>query len=292
MNHFFKSSRQKRKVLVVDDEMVNRELLQAILSMNYDVSTATCGTEALEMLSAAEEPYSLILLDILMPQMNGFQVIEACKADESLKRIPIIVMTSEKSAEVRSIRMGADDFIAKPYRMPEVIIARCERIIELSEEKALIRSIEREPITGLYIKVFFDAYVRRLQGSIRGKMDAAVMRLDGLDSANLPEQEKNAIMKNVVDHFKDSLLGKKGMACRMDDNSFRSYFRHTEEFDAIIAQIYADIPELQANGIRLRVGLCSKVDNTESSDLWFERAEKACESLKNQPDKLTATYTE
>jgi len=162
MNHFLQYGRLKRRVLAVDDENINRELLQAILSMNYDVTSVTNGKEAMEALYAAEEPYSLILLDLLMPQMSGFQVIEACKADEKLREIPIIVMTSEKSAEVRSIRMGASDFITKPYRMPEVILARCERIIELSEEKRLIRSIEKDKATGLYIKALFDAYIKRL----------------------------------------------------------------------------------------------------------------------------------
>ena len=107
MNHFLKFSRMKRRVLAVDDEMINRELLKAILAMNYEVTFATNGKEAMEQLYAAEEPFSLILLDLLMPQMSGFQVIEACKKDDKLREIPIIVMTSEKSAEVRSIRMGA-----------------------------------------------------------------------------------------------------------------------------------------------------------------------------------------
>ena len=163
MNSFFKSRRKKRRVLMVDDEQINRELLEAILSFNYDVDSAENGAEAMEMLRSAEQPYSLLLLDLLMPKKSGFQVIEECKADEELSKIPIIVLTTEKSAEVRSIRLGADDFITKPYRMPEVILARCERIIELSEERALIREIEKDKRTELYKKDFFFAYLRRMR---------------------------------------------------------------------------------------------------------------------------------
>ena len=82
MNSFIKSSRQKRRVLVVDDELVNRELLDAILSLNYEVTGVPNGSEAMKALYSAPEPYSLILLDLLMPQMSGFQVLEACKSDE------------------------------------------------------------------------------------------------------------------------------------------------------------------------------------------------------------------
>ena len=98
MNSFIQSSRKLRKVLVVDDEPINRELLQAILALNYDVDAAENGSIAMEKLRTVEEPYSLILLDLLMPQKSGFQVLEECKSDETLKKIPIIVMTSEKSA--------------------------------------------------------------------------------------------------------------------------------------------------------------------------------------------------
>ena len=81
------------------------------------------------MLTEQSYGFSLILLDLIMPVMDGFTFLEKRKEDEALRRIPVIVMTSEKSAEVKSIRLGASDFITKPFEMPEVIIARCERIV-------------------------------------------------------------------------------------------------------------------------------------------------------------------
>lgn len=140
MKKFMTAGGMKRRVLIVDDEMINRELLGAMLSQSYEISFAADGQEAMDALMQPDTDYSLILLDLMMPVMNGFEVIERCRADEALRQIPIIVMTSEKSAEVRSIRMGAADFITKPYDMPEVILARCERIIELSEGESIIRS--------------------------------------------------------------------------------------------------------------------------------------------------------
>ncbi len=70
--------------------------------------------------------------------MSGEELLGKIKADEILSGIPVIVMTSEKPAEVSSIKHGADDFITKPYDSPEVIKARCERIIQLYEDKSII----------------------------------------------------------------------------------------------------------------------------------------------------------
>ena len=278
MNQYLQANRHKRKVLVVDDELVNRELLTAILSMNYNVDCASNGKEALDILRTAQDKYSLILLDLLMPLVSGFEVIEACKADAKLKEIPIIVMTSEKSAEVRSIRMGADDFIAKPYRMPEVIIARCERIIELNEEKALIRSIEKDPLTGLYIKLFFDAYISRRFSNMRGYMDALMIRLEGAE----PGDE---VLKMIAKMIDDAQMNSKGIACRADNNIFCVYCRHRENYEELFDQMQRELPD----GIRLKVGVCVKVDKTAPAESWFEKAGSACGSVA---DGKTVCYAE
>ena len=81
----------KRRVLIVDDEWINCELLGAMLSQNYDIDFASNGEEAMAALAKAD--YSLILLDLLMPVMDGFEVIKRCRADKRLRHIPIIVST-------------------------------------------------------------------------------------------------------------------------------------------------------------------------------------------------------
>ena len=271
MNQFLKASRKKRRVLAVDDELINRELIEAILSLNYDVTGASNGKEAMELLYKSEEPYSLILLDLLMPQMSGFQVLEACKADERLRNIPIIVMTSEKSAEVRSIRMGADDFISKPYRMPEVILARCERIIQLSEEKKLIRSIEKDEETGLYIKLFFDAYIRRALPGLKRKMDAVVLSAEGAHSA------KKAY-RHIASLIREDLAGERGIACRCEDDLFCAFVPHHESYDEIIASIQDDISENVDPKILIKAGIVRCVDTAEPIDEWFKKAKNVIDT--------------
>ena len=277
MNRFLQSTRRKRNVLVVDDEMVNRELLQAILSFDYNVTCATNGREAMERLRAMKEPYSLILLDLLMPKMSGFQVIEACKSDERLRDIPIIVMTSEKTAEVRSIRMGASDFISKPYRMPEVILARCGRIVEQSEERQMIRSIEKDRTTGLYIKVFFDAYISKLLPGLKTAMDAIVLK---------PENADEAAFKETARLFNDIVINDDGIACYLDDETFLAFCRHQEDYDDLFDHM---VQELSDNSVRLRVGVCRNVDLKKPPESWFAEAEAALD-YSESPDRCFVVY--
>ena len=103
----------RRSVLVVDDEAVNREMLGEILVQDYNVIYAENGTDALAKIQNLRTKLSLILLDLLMPEIDGYAVIEKVRKDAELVKIPIIVLTSEKSAEVKSLQMGAADFLTK-----------------------------------------------------------------------------------------------------------------------------------------------------------------------------------
>ena len=92
----------QRKVLVVDDELVNRQILGNIVSCDYTVLYAEDGEQALELIRQNEKTLSLILLDLLMPRLDGYGLLEILQADPELKRIPVIVLTSERDAEVKA----------------------------------------------------------------------------------------------------------------------------------------------------------------------------------------------
>lgn len=105
------------RVLVVDDIPVNVRLLEAKLSAEYyDVITATSGAEALELIKS--EPPDIVLLDIMMPEMDGFEVCRRIKADPATALLPVIMVTAlnEQSDRVTGLEAGADDFLTKPVR--------------------------------------------------------------------------------------------------------------------------------------------------------------------------------
>ena len=113
----------KRKILVVDDAPLFRELGELFLSRSGSVSTASCGAEALEAMW--REPPDLLVTDLHMPGMEGDTLCRQLKADPNLGHIPVIVLTAGKSADERerAVRAGADDVIAKPIRRISLIQA-------------------------------------------------------------------------------------------------------------------------------------------------------------------------
>ncbi|MBQ8171938.1 MAG: response regulator [Oscillospiraceae bacterium] len=121
---------QKSSVLVVDDNRMNLLVAQKILADDYSVSIVTSGKAALEFLQYNN--VDLILLDLRMPEMDGFQFMEHIKDQERLKSIPIICLTAddETESEVKCFELGAVDFIAKPF-IAEVMRHRISRTLEL-----------------------------------------------------------------------------------------------------------------------------------------------------------------
>ena len=103
-------------LLVVDDNEMNRDLLSRRLErQGYRVTVAIDGRQALEFLN--REPFNLVLLDIMLPEMNGYQVLEHLKADDSLRHIPVIITTAldEADGKQKCMELGAHDYLTKPF---------------------------------------------------------------------------------------------------------------------------------------------------------------------------------
>ena len=127
------------RILVVDDEPLNREmLLRRLAKMGFTTKGASNGQVALEVM--AHEPFDLVLLDIMMPVMDGYETLDRLKADRRLKHIPVVMLTAldEVASTVRCIEAGAEDYVPKPFN-PVILRAR----IGASLEKKRLRDQER-----------------------------------------------------------------------------------------------------------------------------------------------------
>jgi len=127
-------------VLAVDDQPANLRLLEAVLTpRGYDVRTATSGTDALETLATGD--VDLVLLDIVMPGMDGYQVCRAIRADKRLGFLPVVMITASGDQErVRALEAGADDFVAKPFDKAELLA----RVASLARVKRYHDTVRRQ----------------------------------------------------------------------------------------------------------------------------------------------------
>lgn len=97
----------RRRILIADDEYINRELLENILSDEYDILKAEDGEMAYEVIKQNRKTLSLILLDLIMPKLTGLDLLALISEDPYLKGIPVIVLTSDQDSEVVSLKKGA-----------------------------------------------------------------------------------------------------------------------------------------------------------------------------------------
>ena len=145
-----------KKILLVDDSSVNRQILTKILGANYLTLEADNGETALAVLKKYGDAISVVLLDILMPVMDGYEVLKQMRNDPALSKIPVIVASGQDSedAEIKALSLGAYDYILKPYK-PEIIRHRIANTIYLRETAAFVNSVQNDPLTGLYAKEYF-----------------------------------------------------------------------------------------------------------------------------------------
>jgi len=126
---------EKKKILVVDDDEVHILVAENILKNEYEVFTAKSGKEALDHLLHGLVP-DLLLLDILMPDMDGWETFNRIKALSYLKDVPIVFLTSvsKTTEEKRAFEIGADGYITKPYDKKE-LLDRIKKIIEKKDRE-------------------------------------------------------------------------------------------------------------------------------------------------------------
>jgi sigma-B regulation protein RsbU (phosphoserine phosphatase) len=219
-------------ILVVDDNEVNRDLLQRrLMKGGHVVGLAEHGRQALEMLAAT--PFDLVMLDIMMPEMNGYEVLARLKADERLQHIPVIMITAVDDIEsvVRCIELGAEDHLPKPFN-PVLLRARVNASLSKKRlhdrEQLYTESLARELEIGRRIQQGF--LPETLPQVVGWEIDARFRPArqvagDFYDSFVLPSGHVAVIVADVCD---------KGVGAALFMALFRSLLR------ALAEQWFAD----------------------------------------------------
>lgn len=134
-----------KKILIADDAELNREVLKTIFEEQFEVLEAEDGKQAWDIICQQPKDISLVLLDLMMPEMTGLQVMEKMRLGEITDRIPVIMITGEATTEsdVKAYELGASDIIYKPFSR-RVVMRRALNIIELYEQRADIEKTLEE----------------------------------------------------------------------------------------------------------------------------------------------------
>jgi diguanylate cyclase (GGDEF)-like protein len=152
---------ERPRLLVVDDQRVNIQALHQVFQADHKVSMATSGEQALA-LCLSQRP-DLVLLDVVMPGMDGFEVCARLKADDATKDIPVIFVTAynDEEAETHGLDVGAVDFISKPVN-PRIVRARVKTHLTMKRQSDLLRGmVYIDGLTGVCNRRYFDEHLKR-----------------------------------------------------------------------------------------------------------------------------------
>lgn len=149
-------------ILIIDDEVTNIAVLNELLQPHYNVLFAKDGKTGIKIASSTSRP-DLILLDIIMPDMDGYQVIKLLKSDEYTSKIPVIFITAKglEEDEAKGFELGAVDYITKPFK-PVVVKARIKSHLELKRHREFVewmlkeRTKELQQMEKEYINLFYN----------------------------------------------------------------------------------------------------------------------------------------
>ena len=285
----------RKTVLIAEDVEINRMLLGTILEEEYDVRYASDGAETLKILREEKDRISLLLLDLMMPEVDGIEVLRTMKSDPALRNIPVIVLTGDQEAEVECLHLGAMDFIPKPYPGAEIIKARVSKCIELSETRDLIQSTERDTLTKLFNIDYFVRYVERFDRYFAEMpMDAIVININHFQTINerFGKQYGDDVLRRLADKIRATARETGGVCCRQGADVFLLYCPHREEYDSLLESLSIGIggESSGADHIRLRMGVYANADRQLDPERRFDRANKAADSVRGSHIRSVGFY--
>jgi diguanylate cyclase (GGDEF)-like protein len=272
------STHGKPRLLVVDDQPINIQVMYRCFAGDYQVFMATSGEQALNICKS--NPPDLILLDVVMPGLDGFEVCKQLKADASTWHIPVIFVTAhtDPTQETHGLNLGAVDFIAKPIN-PDVVRARVKTHLTLKFQSDLLRKLVfLDGLTGVFNRRYFDQQIStEWARAARNNKPLSLILLDvdffKLYNDRYGHQAGDDALRLVAHTLKSSLRRPADLVARYGGEEFACVLPETSHEDA---QVIAEELERQIRTlgiphqsstvdtvITISVGLATRVGNTD-----------------------------
>lgn len=285
----------KRKILVVEDNPINRLMLCGILASEYEVLEAENGQLAFDILERSKEDISLILLDVMMPVMDGHAFLNKMKEDTRYASIPVIVTTQNESEadEITALSHGAADFVVKPYK-PKIIRHRVASIINLRETAAMVNLIQYDRLTGIYSKEFFYQKVREvLLANPDKQYDIICSDIEKFKLINdiFGVPAGNQLLCQVAKQCRE-FSGELGICGRFEADRFACLLEHTYQYtDDVFAKAEARINAMSpGKNVVMKWGVYPISDRLPTVEQMCDRAFLAVQSIKGQYGQHMAYY--
>lgn len=285
----------KKKILVVEDNEINRFMLSGILAEEYEVLEAENGLEAISVLETYGEDISLILLDLVMPVMDGYEFLSRMKTEQAWASIPVIVATQSdgEADEINALSHGATDFIAKPYK-PQIIMHRVANIISLRENAALVNLLQYDRLTGLYSKEFFYQKAKDiLRRNTEKSYDIICSDIENFKLVNdvFGTGTGDRLLCGIAGLYRE-FVGDLGICARLNADQFACLLEHKMEYtDELFRDVANAVNALSdAKRIVMKWGVCPVEDRTLPVEQMCDRALMAARSVKGQYGKYFAQY--
>ncbi len=287
-----------RRILIVDDVAVNRAILRKMLCADYDVVEASSGKAALEILQEQHESISAVLLDIVMPETDGYEVLRAMHADERMATIPVIAATgsTEDETEDKALSLGANDFITKPYN-PAAVKLRLRNLINLRESAAIANLATHDDLTSLLNRRgFFEKAGELIASHEAGYYILASFNVDNFKVVNdqYGSKKGDETLREIADIFREGFGAVGGICARiMADNFAVLYprgFAQTDEPAKIRAAASALDGSIQP--LSFCVGRYVVDDKQLPVSGMYDRAVLAAATVKGNFEVNVAYYDE
>ena len=285
----------KKTILVVDDESINRDILSAILSNDFNVLEADDGKAALDILLKGDHKVDLVLLDVFMPY-DGRKVLKDRQQNPALKSIPFIVCTSDKNIEEECFQLGVNDFVKKPYENPDIIIARIKRMIELYEDRSLLKETERDKLTNFYNREFFKKYAQSFDSfypDLQKDMLSVSVNRFRLIKELYGHEFGDKVLLAIAETFSKCLEDCRGIIGKDGGSSFIIYAEHHDSYDHLADKLTDAINSVVGDvGVSIRIGVYPNVDPNMDKEIVIGRTETTADSIEKDHSKKIAIYNE
>ena len=288
------------RILVVDDNPLNlRMLADWLATEHYVVNTATDGFEALAKI-AAERP-DIVLLDVVMPELNGFEVCRRIKADPTMADIPVIMVTALSDVDdlVRGFDAGAEDFVTKPFNF-DALMARVRS--QLRRKRHYERIVEEslvDPLTCAFNRRYFDAHAPRMAARCRAARNPVAVLMIDVDNLKQINDARghsagDRVLKEVVDRF-TSALRPSDLVARVGGDEFIVVMPETDPDAAlhIAERLRSRIGDTPVEGVAVTVSVgtaASRPDEEEELDATLQRADAALYEAKRAGGNRVIAY--